>query len=94
MMRIRNASPFAGGATATGFWGGMTAGRLCLSFLTARLGEFWSMILYLGLVIALELVFWLVPSLIVSAVAAALMGMVLGTSGLTLRVTPTNSHAF
>ncbi|RYP15743.1 hypothetical protein DL765_005518 [Monosporascus sp. GIB2] len=78
MTRIRGATSIAGGAAATGFWGGMTAGRLFLSFLTARLGEFWSMILYLGLTIAFELIFWLVPNMIASAVAAAMLGVVMG----------------
>ncbi|TDZ33062.1 Bypass of stop codon protein 6 [Colletotrichum spinosum] len=78
MTRIRGASSVAGGAVATGFWGGMTFGRLFLSLVTVRLGEFWAMFLYLGSTIALELVFWLVPNLVVSAVAAALIGVAMG----------------
>src|SRR5713226_9684844 len=78
MTNVRGANSFASGATATGFWGGMTVGRLGLSFLTARLGEFRSVILYLGIAIVLELLFWLVPSLVFSAVAVAFLGMVLG----------------
>ncbi|PHH89612.1 hypothetical protein CDD83_5654 [Cordyceps sp. RAO-2017] len=78
MTKVRHASSFAGGATATGFWGGMTAGRLVLSLVTARLGEFRAMILYLALAIAVELVFWLVPHMVVSAVAAALLGLITG----------------
>ncbi|KAH8892602.1 MFS general substrate transporter [Thozetella sp. PMI_491] len=78
MTRVRNASQFAGGAAATGFWGGMTAGRLFLSVITSRLGEFKSMVLYIGLTIAFELVFWLVPNLIVTAVSAAIMGVLMG----------------
>jgi len=56
----------------------MTVGRLFLSFLTSRLGEFYSVLLYLFLAVILELVFWLVPSLITSAIAVALLGMVMG----------------
>ncbi|KAH6605084.1 hypothetical protein Trco_006791 [Trichoderma cornu-damae] len=78
MTEVRNASPFAGSATATGFWGGMTAGRLVLGFVTSRLGGFRAMLLYLGLAIALELIFWLVPDMIVTAVASALLGLALG----------------
>lgn len=44
----------------------MTVGRLVLSFLTSRLGEFTSVLIYLGLTLGLELIFWLVPSFIVS----------------------------
>lgn len=54
----------------------MTVGRLGLSFLTSRLGEFRSVLLYLGLAVVLELIFWLVPSLITSAVTVALLGVV------------------
>lgn len=80
MIRVRNASSFAGGASATGFWGGMTVGRLFLSFLTSRIGENKSMMLYLGLSVIFELIFWLVPNLVASAVSAAMLGMFMGKS--------------
>lgn len=60
-VNVRHANAFASGATATGFWAGMTVGRLGLSFLTARLGEWQSVILCLGCAAALELIFWLGP---------------------------------
>jgi fucose permease len=78
MANVRHANAFASAASSTGFWGGMTVGRLSLSFLTARLGEFKSVLLYLGLAVILELIFWLVPSLITSAIAVALLGAVMG----------------
>jgi fucose permease len=78
MTRVRKADPFDSGITATGFWAGMTVGRLGLSFLTAKLGEFYSVVLYLGISIVLELVFWLVPNFFVSAVAVAFLGMFFG----------------
>ncbi|KAH8800311.1 MFS transporter-like protein [Xylogone sp. PMI_703] len=78
MTRVHHATSFAGGATSTGFWGGMTVGRLCLSFVTARVGEFKSVLLYLGLAIIFELIFWLVPNLIVGAISAALLGLFMG----------------
>ncbi|KAF4976131.1 hypothetical protein FZEAL_7150 [Fusarium zealandicum] len=78
MQDRRDASAVTGSAAATGYWGGMTFGRLFLSLVTIRLGEFWAMFLYIGLTIALELVFWLVPNLVVSAVAAALIGAAMG----------------
>jgi fucose permease len=56
----------------------MTVGRLGLSFLTSRLGEFYSVLLYLFLAVLLELIFWLVPSLITSAITVALLGAVMG----------------
>jgi fucose permease len=78
MTKVRSASSFTSGITATGFWAGMTVGRIGLSFLTARLGEFRSVLLYLAICVGLELIFWLVPSLVVSAVAVAFLGMFLG----------------
>lgn len=39
MIRERNASKFASGMTETGFWLGITVGRLVLGFVTPRLGE-------------------------------------------------------
>lgn len=80
MTSVRKASSVAGAGAATGFWGGMTVGRLFLSLLTSRVGELYSMLIYLGLTIGLELIFWLVPNLAVSAVAAALMGVFMGKS--------------
>ncbi|KAI9047891.1 hypothetical protein LZ554_007693 [Drepanopeziza brunnea f. sp. 'monogermtubi'] len=78
MSKVRNATPFASSATSTAFWGGMTIGRLFLPLLTSRLGEYPSVIAYLALSFALELIFWLVPSLVVSAVAVALLGVFMG----------------
>lgn len=78
MIKVRAASQFNSGVVATGFWAGMTVGRMGLSFLTSRLGEFYSVLLYLGICLALELIFWLIPSLVVSAVAVAFLGVFLG----------------
>jgi len=78
MSTVRHANALASSASATGFWGGMTVGRLGLSFLTSRLGEFYSVLLYLFLAVLLELIFWLVPSLITSAITVALLGAVMG----------------
>jgi fucose permease len=77
MTKVRS-SPFAAGATNTGFWGGTTIGRIGLSFLTPRLGHFRSVILYISVALMLQLIFWLVPSLIVSSLAVAFLGMTLG----------------
>jgi fucose permease len=78
MIKERSASSFDSGVSSTGFWAGMTVGRLGLSFLTARLGEFQSVILYLSISAGLELIFWLVPSFVVSAIAVAFLGVFLG----------------
>jgi fucose permease len=39
MMRVRHGGAFASGMTATGFWIGITVGRVVLGFVTARIGE-------------------------------------------------------
>jgi fucose permease len=39
MIRVRHAAPFASGMTATGFWLGLTVGRVILGFVTPRIGE-------------------------------------------------------
>lgn len=80
MQKRCNASAIVGSSVATGFWDGMTIGRLFLSSITDRSGKFRAMSLYLGVTIASELVFSLVPNLVVSAVAAALIGVAMGRS--------------
>lgn len=78
MTNVRSASSFQSGATSTGFWGGMAVGRVVLGFLTSRLGEFKAVVVYIAISVILELIFWLVPSLIVSAISVALLGFFLG----------------
>lgn len=78
MNRIRLASAYNSGIAATGFWAGMTVGRAGLGFITDKFGERLCVLIYLGLSIGLELLFWLVPNFIVGAVAVAFLGMFLG----------------
>ncbi|GAB7350687.1 hypothetical protein MBLNU459_g1249t1 [Dothideomycetes sp. NU459] len=78
MIRERSASKFASGMTATGFWLGITVGRLVLGFVTPRIGEKLSIAIYLPIAAGLELLFWLVPQFYVSAVAVSLQGFFLG----------------
>ncbi|KAB8289812.1 hypothetical protein EYC80_010445 [Monilinia laxa] len=78
MTQVRSGTTFTSSLTSTGFWAGMTVGRMCLAFLTAWLGESTSVLVYLGICIGLELLFWLIPSFYVSAIAIAFLGMFLG----------------
>lgn len=78
MIRIRKGAPFASGMTATGFWLGITVGRFILGFVTPRLGERVAVAVYLALGMSLEILFWLVPQFIVSAVTIAFLGFFLG----------------
>lgn len=78
MLRIRHAQPFPSGMTATGFWLGITMGRVTLGFITPRIGEGLAVSVYLVIAMGLELIFWLVPQFIVSAVAIAFVGFFIG----------------
>ena len=78
MIRVRHGAPFASGMTATGFWLGITLGRFVLGFVTPRIGERLAVAIYLALAMGLEILFWLVPQFIVSAVAVAFLGFFLG----------------
>ncbi|KAF4463318.1 major facilitator superfamily transporter [Fusarium albosuccineum] len=78
MLRERHAGEFAAGASSSGFWAGMVAGRAGLGFITERYGERLCVTVYLGCSIALQLLFWLVPQFIVSAIAISLLGFFIG----------------
>ncbi|KAI0469689.1 MFS general substrate transporter [Xylariaceae sp. FL0804] len=66
------------GYVPTGFYGGMLAGRMLLAEPTFRLGERRMVLVYSGLCVALQLVFWLQPNIIGSAVALSFIGFFSG----------------
>ncbi|KAI1434615.1 MFS general substrate transporter [Xylaria sp. CBS 124048] len=66
------------GYIPTGFYGGLFAGRLLLPEPTFRFGEQRMILLYNALCVALQLVFWLQPSIIGSAIALSFMGFFSG----------------
>ncbi|KAG2732932.1 hypothetical protein G9P44_003922 [Scheffersomyces stipitis] len=75
----RNANPKYAGYTASGFWGGLTIGRLCLTIplhkaLGARKGV---IIASIASMILVSLV-WIIPHIIVEAVLIALAGIFIG----------------
>ena len=78
MLRVRSATPFSSGISVAGFWGGMTVGRAVLGFVTDHFGERESVTFYLLIAVGLELIFWLVPRFVVSAIAVAFLGFFLG----------------
>jgi len=78
MLHVRQAEAFDAGMTVTGFWLGLTVGRVILGFVTGRIGEKLAISGYLLLSIALQLLYWLVPSFIASAIFVALLGFFLG----------------
>ncbi|KAK2056598.1 major facilitator superfamily transporter [Colletotrichum caudatum] len=78
MLRVRRASAYASGISATGFWAGQALGRACLGFVTEKYGERLCISIYLVICIALQILFWLVPQFIVSAISVAFLGFFLG----------------
>lgn len=97
MESVRHGGAFASGMTETGFWLGITLGRFSLGFVSPRIGERLSIIVYILAAIALELVFWLVPEFFVSAVAVSLVGFFTGTIfpgvvAVATRILPKNVH--
>ncbi|GAD93794.1 MFS transporter [Paecilomyces variotii No. 5] len=78
MRRVRHGEPFASGMTATGFWLGITCGRVVLGFVTPKVGEKLSIVIYSLLAITAGLILWLVPNFYSSAVAVSFQGFFLG----------------
>ncbi|KAH4177683.1 hypothetical protein HBI04_033720 [Parastagonospora nodorum] len=78
MRRERAGGDFASGMVATGFWTGITLGRVVLGFVTPRLGEKLAVLLYITFAMVCQLIFWLVPSFHVSAIFVSLQGFFLG----------------
>lgn len=97
MLRVRGAEEFAAGAVGSGFWAGQAAGRMALGFVTDRYGERLCIAVYIVLAIASQLIMWLVPQFIVSAVAVSLLGFFLGPMfpgaiNLTAKLLPKHIH--
>ncbi|KAM7222078.1 Major facilitator superfamily domain containing protein [Rhypophila decipiens] len=78
MIDVRHAPHFDAGLVVTFFWLGLTVGRVLLGFVTGRIGEKLAITIYLLLCIGLELLYWLVPNFIASAVFVSFLGFFLG----------------
>ncbi|KAJ3778318.1 MFS general substrate transporter [Lentinula raphanica] len=77
IIQQRDAGP-SSGYIASGFWGGILLGRIILIPFNNRIGDRLVMLIYILLAVGLEIVVWLVPSLIGNAVAVALVGLFFG----------------
>lgn len=53
-------------------------GRIILGFVTGRIGEKLAITIYLGLSLALQLMYWLIPSFVSSAICVTFLGFFLG----------------
>lgn len=78
MRELRDGEPFASGMVATGFWLGITLGRVVLGFVTGRIGEKMAVTIYLGLSVVLQILFWQINSFVSSAIFIAVLGFFLG----------------
>ncbi|KAK8086142.1 Bypass of stop codon protein 6 [Apiospora phragmitis] len=78
MLDVRHAEAFNAGLTVTFFWLGLAVGRVTLGFATGRIGEKRAIAAYLVLALALQLLYWQVPSFVASAVFVSLEGFFLG----------------
>lgn len=88
MIKVRHGTAFAAGVTTSGLWAGITLGRMALGFVTGRFfrSEKHAVAVYLLLAMVMELIFWLVPSFVASAVSVALLGRLCSTSHLSTRL--------
>ncbi|KAK0184619.1 MFS general substrate transporter [Armillaria mellea] len=66
------------GYVSSGFFGGLTLGRLCLIWFSKMVGEHRVIFVYILLAIALEFTVWFVPSIIENGVAISFVGFLLG----------------
>ncbi|OCB87799.1 MFS general substrate transporter [Sanghuangporus baumii] len=66
------------GYVSTGFFGGITLGRVALLWVNKKIGEYRVMYIYMLLSLGLELVVWLVPSVVIAGVAVSFVGFFLG----------------
>ncbi|KAH8110060.1 MFS general substrate transporter [Phellopilus nigrolimitatus] len=66
------------GYLTSGFFAGLTLGRVGLLWLNKLVGERRVIWLYISVCISLEIVIWLVPSLIGNAIAVSFVGLFLG----------------
>jgi fucose permease len=78
LVDVRHGNLATMGYVPSGYYGGVFLGRLILAEPTHRFGERRMLSIYSALCFAMQLVFWLVPNIISSAVAFSLMGFLLG----------------
>ncbi|KAJ7252973.1 MFS general substrate transporter [Mycena rebaudengoi] len=77
MIQVRGGGS-SSGYIAAGFAGGVTIGRIALIWVNSKIGESRAVYIYSLIAIALQLVVWLVPSLLGGAIAVAFIGVVRG----------------
>lgn len=79
IVSVRNGDPKVVGYIASGFWTGFTLGRVALADITHYFGERRMVFVYLTLAVTMQLLFWLVPNIIVIAIAVFMLGRLSGS---------------
>ncbi|KAH7920780.1 MFS general substrate transporter [Leucogyrophana mollusca] len=77
MVEVRHGGA-ASGYVSSGFWGGLMVGRVALLWFNRKLGEHRALLVYAVLAVGLQLIVWLVPSLVAGAVVVSFVGVLLG----------------
>ncbi|PFH48891.1 hypothetical protein AMATHDRAFT_148904 [Amanita thiersii Skay4041] len=77
IIQVRGGGP-SSGYVSTGYFGGLTLGRVALLWLNQKLGESRAVLLYGIIALGLQFVVWFVPSIIGDAIAVAFIGFFLG----------------
>ncbi|KAK2462133.1 hypothetical protein APHAL10511_005831 [Amanita phalloides] len=77
IVKVRHGGP-SSGYISSGFFGGLTAGRIVLLWVNKKIGERRVIFVYAALAIGLELLIWFTPSLIGDAISVSIIGLLLG----------------
>ncbi|KAG8776883.1 hypothetical protein FRC12_000640 [Ceratobasidium sp. 428] len=100
LLTERNANPDTVGYVASGFWGGLAVGRLCLGQASPYIGikrEKHLVHVYIGVALLMTVLVWKVPSFVGNAFCTAIIGFVLGpifptSLSLATKLLPTEIH--
>lgn len=78
LIKARNGDPAKVGYVTSGFFGGISLGRVTLTYFAPRVGLRLFVYLLIAGCAALQLLTWLVPSIVGDAVAVAVLGYIMG----------------
>lgn len=100
LLKERNANPNTVGYVASGFWGGLALGRICLGQASPYIGikrEKHLVHVYIGIAVLMTVLVWKVPSFVGNAFCTAVIGFVLGpifptSLSLATKLLPTEIH--
>jgi fucose permease len=86
LVQVRQGDLAHMGNVPAALWGGIFFGRLLLAEPTHRYGEKPMLTLYCIVILAMQLVFWLVPNIIAGAISLGILGFFFGPLFATVRV--------